>query len=61
MERAIDEVFEFEREMYKVEENEGCNNCGLDNGKCYDCEITGECSDLFRKDGKNVTFVKIVD
>ena len=62
MERVMGEVFELEGEKYRVEEKEGCDNCGFDNKRCYDSdEIVGDCSFKHRKDGKNVIFVRIVD
>ena len=57
MERAIGEIFEFDGEKLKVVECEGCKGCFFDIS--YNCDAddyVGECSDYFRKDGKNVIF-----
>ena len=57
MERAIGEIFEFEGKKLIVVEGEGCEGCFFDiNDNCDTDDYVGECSDYFRKDGKDVIF-----
>ena len=59
MERAIDEVFEFERKKLKVVEVDflSCKGCFFNtNNNCVADDYVGECSDYYRKDGKGVIF-----
>jgi hypothetical protein len=62
MERAIGEIFEHDREKFKVVEGETCEGCIRYRIGCLELTKTaGECSSRFRIDKQNVIFIKIVD
>lgn len=64
MERKIGDTFNYEGTLIKVEESRntgGCPDCIFHNQPCWEDNIrnlTGDCDEMYRKDGKNVIFVK---
>lgn len=63
-EYEVGETFVVNGQTYKVVESWGCGGCILDiNGNCMNeaGDAFGSCSNYFRKDGKSVKFVKVVE
>lgn len=52
-----------EEKKYLVEESESCRPCAFFDSINYECrrpaEVTGHCSALLRKDGRDISFIRI--
>lgn len=57
----VGEIFEYGKEKLQVVESIGCRGCYFEIvGVCVNNEVeTGDCSEVYRRDGKSVIFKRI--